>query len=340
MSINNGLSSNLYLDNYVLGFSPTCTLTMPSVYQLHLDKASAFIERLGESTSKDLKTFLQDAIKGEAQLQELICKKNYTLINTLTAILEKLEPNDERRKIYEETLGKINTSIQNSLTSCRKKIDANQGMDVTLIKQLVNQILGLEEIGSRFKPMLENLTQQDRNQYFQWMKESQFLESSFSNLNEIRYDPGHIIQLLLKKYSQIDIILLGCGKNSVCFPSDCNDRKNLAVQHNEKALAIDIDSSTEPHVLADIFNESFWEKIPDQRITCVSNHMNGTYILNESEAKVKTILSHIYRVLKFGGCLQCHFEINNAQENLLKMAGFSVDNSNGIAYKKEILSST
>ena len=89
-------------------------------------------------------------------------------------------------KIYQETLGKINASIQNSLTSCRKKIDANQGMDVTLIKQLVNQILGLEEIGSRFKPMLENLTQQDRNQYFQWMKESQFLESSFSNLNEIR----------------------------------------------------------------------------------------------------------------------------------------------------------
>ncbi len=351
--------------SYIHNFSGLSPRAIPGLYEIDFSQSEQLIEMLSGDTSL-VASFFRTAIHGDLSRKSFSLENHHT-INSMRAKLEDLR---KASAGHEESFKTIEDFYQTYIDSMSKhairtqeqlenKLVSEGGVDVVVVKEMLNHIYGLtEKLPTGIQLISETtevspLSLEEREKYHQILVRSGFLTSSFPTIESVVYRPGKIVHDILETNPKVNTLLMGCGLRTVCFDLDvCNDpsspswgpsasrskKEQIIAEHNDRAMTLDIDSAIDPHVLANMMDLEMLREIPDCRIKKISDHSNGYLSLtafDEEEKRGKReAFTEFHRILKPEGRIELIGTIRAEDAKVFEEIGFIVDTENGVLIKQ------
>ncbi len=278
------------------------------VYSIDFSKVAEFQSRIQSFENTPLKTSIEEAIEAKLFKSDLEKEKRMQSIFALAG--------DELPELTE------------CITSKEKGLKEFGGADPFKVQELVHHILGVPT-ASVSKTSLE-----EREYYFQAMRETQFLATSLSSLSEcFAVDIRAQVLELFKNNPNINELNMGCGFANNYYLGSCKFRRSDS--HGDNCLRIDFSAAAGPHLVVDMHNPAFWESISDGCFNKISDHTYGCFLFEDPSSE-KTLQS-IHRTLAKGGCLEMDHCFNPDHVSLLRKCGFEAQVEEKVAKKIAII---
>ncbi len=193
------------------------------------------------------------------------------------------------------------------------------------LQLLVNYVLGIED--------LEGISCTDlvKERYFSAMKKSGFLDTPYSSLQQKPvYQPGLLASEFLSQHPEIKTMTLACGEAGSAYPGSCYSRR--PEDHAQESFTIDSTGGMGPRLVDNMHDPDLWKCISNGRFERVFDHSMGYFLFNDPQSQ--NTIENIYRVLQQGGCLKMDHSFEPKHVEMLKTAGFFIENENGKIAKK------
>lgn len=348
---NNIMTASISTSN--IDFTMKSHLGYPSAYTIHFGNSDRLLTQLSSEDSLVSK-FFQTALNGKLKGDRLA--SNFQTFEKATETkYAELERKCKEQGVDFAQFAWLREQEEllflNPTPRFNAELEANNGNDVVTVKRMVNHILGIERqvpyiIGENGeleatpdiyachadKDNIKTIALEDRQRYFQIMKESGFLESSAESLETFCYTPSTVIKTLLENNPEVDTLLMGCGKAVLESTYNCAKVESLNAHHLNTALSIDISTLIDPHLVADFKDPKIYEQIPDGRIKNIIDHSNG--VLNGIPTEMnRQVFEQLHRILQPGGSI-VFVHLCNEEIEFLQEIGFVIEEDK-IAKKKE-----